>query len=57
MALDELAESLERRANYRLQSLAQIVLPLALLPTGLLVGALAVAYFAPLTTLIWNLSR
>ena len=56
-ALDELAESLERRANYRLQSLAQIVLPLALLPTGLLVGALAVAYFAPLTTLIWNLSR
>ena len=55
-ALDELAESLERRANHRLQALAQVVLPLSLVPAGVLIGLLVVAYFAPLTTLIWKLS-
>ncbi len=55
-ALDELAESLQRRANHRLQALAQVVLPLMFLPTGLLIGALVVAYFAPLTALIQELS-
>jgi type II secretory pathway component PulF len=55
-ALDEMADSYQRKANYRLQALGQVVLPLFMLPLGLLVCVLAVAYFAPLTKLIEDLS-
>ena len=55
-ALDEMADSYQRKANYRLQALGQVVLPLLMLPLGLLVCVLAVAYFAPLTKLIEDLS-
>jgi type II secretory pathway component PulF len=55
-ALGEMAESFERRATHRLQALAQIVLPVMLLPVGICVLLLAVAYFSPLTLLIENLS-
>jgi type II secretory pathway component PulF len=55
-ALGEMAESFERRANYRLQALTQVALPLLMLPMGLIVAAFMVAYFAPLTALIWSLS-
>lgn len=55
-ALDETADSFERRANYRLQALAQVVMPLLLLPVALLAAVMVVAYFLPLTNLIWSLS-
>lgn len=55
-ALCEMAESFERRATYRLQALAQVVLPVLLLPVGIFVLFLAVAYFSPLTQLIRSLS-
>ena len=56
-ALREMADSFQRRANYRLQAFGQVVLPLLMLPIGILVCVLAVAYFAPLTSLIEELSR
>ena len=56
-ALREMADSFHRRANYRLQAFVQVVLPLLMLPIGVLVCVLAVAYFAPLTSLIEGLSR
>lgn len=55
-ALDETADSFERRANYRLQALAQVAMPLLLLPVALLAAVMIVAYFLPLTNLIWSLS-
>ncbi len=55
-ALGEMADSFQRKANYRLQALGQVVLPLLMLPVGILVCVLAVAYFAPLTQLIEDLS-
>jgi type II secretory pathway component PulF len=55
-ALEETADSFERRANYRLQALAQVVAPLLLVPVALLAGAMIVAYFLPLTNLIRSLS-
>ncbi len=55
-ALAEMAESFERRANYRLQALAQVVLPLSLLPVAILTAVLVIGYFAPLVSLIENLS-
>lgn len=55
-ALDETADSFERRANFRLQALAQVVMPLLLLPMALLAAVMIVAYFLPLTNLIWSLS-
>jgi type II secretory pathway component PulF len=56
-ALRELAESGERRWGYRLQAWTQILFVLAMLVLGGLVFMIAVAYFAPLTTLISRLSR
>jgi type IV pilus assembly protein PilC len=55
-ALEEMAASFERRANYRLQALAQIVLPLILLPVGLMVATLVVALFLPIVVLIESLT-
>ncbi len=54
-ALTEMAESFERRASHRLQALAQVILPLLLLPLGLVIMVLVVAYFAPLPLLIESL--
>ena len=56
-ALRELAETGERRWGYRLQAWTQILFVLAMLVLGALVFVIAVAYFAPLTTLIMGLSR
>jgi type II secretory pathway component PulF len=55
-ALAEMADSYQRKATYRLQALAQVVLPLLMVPAGILVCLLVVAYFAPLTKLILDLS-
>jgi type II secretory pathway component PulF len=52
----KLADSFERRANYRLQAVARILLPLLFVPVGLIVGVLVVAYFVPLTELIKQLA-
>lgn len=54
-ALNETADSLERRANYRLQALGQVLMPLLLLPVALVAGVLIVGYFAPLVTLVRSL--
>jgi type II secretory pathway component PulF len=56
-ALRELAETGERRWGYRLQAWTQILFVLAMMVLGALVFVIAVAYFAPLTTLITGLSR
>jgi type II secretory pathway component PulF len=55
-ALGQMADSFERKATFRLQAVAQVVLPLMLLPVGLVVCVLAAGYFAPLARLISNLS-
>jgi len=55
-ALGEMADSYQRKATYRLQALGQVVLPLLMVPVGIYVCALAVAFFAPLTKLILDLS-
>ncbi len=55
-ALTETAAGFERRATYRLQVLAQTVLPLLILPFGLLTAFVAVAYMAPLSELVIHLS-
>jgi protein transport protein HofC len=56
-ALRELAETGERRWAYRLQAWTQFLFALAMVVLGGLVFLLAVAYFAPLTTLITRLAR
>jgi type II secretory pathway component PulF len=56
-AIRELAETSERRWGYRLQALTQVVFLLSMLVLGGFVFLLAVAYFAPLTTLIMRLSQ
>ena len=56
-ALRELAETGERRWGYRLQAWTQILFVLAMLVLGGMVFVIAVAYFAPLTTLITRLAR
>jgi type II secretory pathway component PulF len=55
-ALAEMADSFQRKATYRLQALAQVVLPLMMVPVGIFMCLLMVAYFAPLTKLILDLS-
>ncbi len=55
-AMRQMADSFERRASYRLQALVQLLMPLALVPVGIVVGLIAVAYFQPLTVLIRSLS-
>jgi len=54
--LRKLADSFERRANYRLQAAARVLLPLLFVPVGLIVGVIVVAYFAPITELINQLA-
>ena len=56
-ALRELAETGERRWGYRLQAWTQILFVVAMLGLGGMVFVIAVAYFAPLTTLITRLSQ
>ncbi len=56
-ALRELAETGERRLGYRLQVWTQILFVLAMLVLAGMVFVIAVAYFAPLTTLIMRLAR
>jgi general secretion pathway protein F len=55
-ALGQMADSFERRANYRLQVVTQLVMPLLILPAGIVVGIIVVAYFMPMTTLVRSLS-
>lgn len=55
-ALQEMADAFERKANYRLQAWAQILLPVAILPMALLVATVAVAYISPIAMLIRYLS-
>lgn len=55
-ALREMADSSRRRLNYRLNSLVQVVFPLAILALGLLVMVYVVGYFMPLIKLIEGLS-
>jgi protein transport protein HofC len=54
--LRETAAGYERRANFRVQALAQVIVPLAWLPAGLLAALMAIAYFAPLPDLIRRMS-
>ena len=56
-ALRELAETGERRFGYQLQIWSQIVFVLAMIGLGCLVFSIALAYFAPLITLIERLSE
>ena len=56
-ALRELAETGDRRWAYRLQAWTQIFFVLAMMALGGLVFIIAVAYFAPLTTLITKLAQ
>ena len=55
-ALREMADSSRRRLNYRLNSLVQLLFPLAILALGLLVMIYVVGYFVPLISLIQNLT-
>ena len=49
--------TLERKAALRLRALAQIVLPLVMLPIGVLVAVVSTAHFSPIMKLITDLSR
>jgi type II secretory pathway component PulF len=55
-ALPQTADSFERRATFRLQALAQTVLPFLAVPFGMLTAFAAVAFFAPLAKMITVLS-
>jgi protein transport protein HofC len=55
-ALDELAESAERRLAIKFQMVIQTLFPLVVLMLGLVVFVTAVGYFAPLVTLISEIS-
>ncbi len=55
-ALTEMAEGFERKAALRLRGLAQVVLPLVMLPIGVLVALVAVAHFTPIVKLITDMS-
>jgi protein transport protein HofC len=55
-ALEEMAASAERRLGYRLQFWLNLLFPVAILTLGLLVFVVAVAFFAPLVSLISRLS-
>jgi len=54
-ALREMAGSYERRASYRLQALAQTVVPLLLLPIGAATALIGITYYSPLASLIESL--
>ena len=55
-ALRELAETSQRRLAFRFQAVIQTLFPLVALGLGMVVMFLAVAFFAPLVTLLWRLS-
>jgi len=55
-ALRQTAETLERRLSYRIQALLQLLFPVLIIMVGAVVFAVAVAYFAPLVSLIERLS-
>ena len=55
-ALGELADSFERTASYRLQVVAQTVVPLLFLPMGVIIAVVAMSYFEPMSALIEHLS-
>ncbi len=55
-ALDEMADSFDRRATYRMQAVAQTLVPLVMLWLGLATAVLYVQSFEPLTELILHLS-
>ncbi len=55
-ALDELAETTERRLAIRFQMVIQTLFPLVVLMLGLVVFVTAVGYCAPLVTLISNIA-
>lgn len=55
--LRQTAETLERRLAYRLQAWLQVLFPVLVMLVGAAVCALAVAYFAPLVSLIERLAR
>ena len=55
-ALREMASDFERRAATRLQAVSQIVLPLFILPIGLIVAWVVMALFAPIVQLITGLA-
>lgn len=55
-ALTQTAASFERRATFRLQALAQTVLPFLVVPLGMLTAFAALAFFSPLAKLITVLS-
>jgi type II secretory pathway component PulF len=55
-ALTQTAASFERRATFRLQTLAQTWLPFLVVPLGMLTAFAAVAFFEPLAQLITLLS-
>lgn len=55
-ALEELADSLERRISYKIQLVTLVLFPLAVIGLGLLVFLYAVAFFAPLVQLIASLA-
>lgn len=55
-ALEELAETAERRLASRVQMAVQTFFPLVIVILGIVVFILATAYFLPLVTLIQNLT-
>jgi type II secretory pathway component PulF len=55
-ALGEMAGGFERKATYRLQALAQTIVPLLLLPLGAAAAIIAIACFMPLAELVKSLA-
>jgi len=56
-ALHEIADSNERRLSYQLTAAVQLMMPIAVVAVGTVVGAFMITYFLPLTELITSLSR
>lgn len=54
--LEELGNSYQRRAEYRLRLFEEFAFPLLVLSVGLLVAAFALAYFTPLVDLVQQLT-
>ncbi len=56
-ALRETADSMERRATYRLRAASELLTPLLMLPVALVAAVFIIGYLAPLPNLIWSLSQ
>ena len=56
-ALRELAETCERRLEFRIQAAVQTLFPLAVIMIGLVIGLFAVSYFIPLVVIIGELAE